>query len=183
MKLRIKYLLLTISVYALSICSFAQDETDSNLTLKVMKGLSYSVGAFEIINKGLNPATRKIEEKKYIVKGDYVFGGYGIRYIWHKADSKQWFGTVINTYNPKTNLIKTSFYSKGKLDWMNSEMVFNIDENGVQKNVQEGEDSFGKFVATHTTMKNEEGFEYTHLRSYDGGQPFYIDGFSAKRIK
>lgn len=178
-----KYLLVLISVYTVSVYSFAQDETDNKLTLKVMQDLSYSVGEFAVINKGLNPTTRKIEENKFYVSGDYVFGGYGIRYIWNRAEDKKWFGTVINTYNSKTSLLKTSFYSKGKLDWTSNETMFNIDKSGVQKKVQEGEDSFGKFVATHTTKKTADGFEYTHMRSYDGRQPFYIDGFSAKRIK
>lgn len=178
---RITVLLMLLAIPLVG--STAQTVEDPDASRAFIAKLAYMVGQWEMANRNLDPATQSYIEQRFFVETRYIFDKLGLEHAWRDAETGEWFGTVLVTYDASKKQVVTKFFSRGSASWSENEVPVSIDAEGNTEVRHDDKDSFGAFetIQTHTRVSDDE-YHYENKRKYAGTDWFVVDSFVAKRI-
>ncbi|GJL92911.1 hypothetical protein [Hyphococcus sp.] len=139
-------------------------------------------GRWRVVNSVMK-GPGEFAELHFIVETSPTLNGYGVKTDWYDAASGEFFGEVIRTYNPASEMIDQHYFAAKASKWSTTAQEFVVTENG-HSAAFSGEDKFGSFEArTNTTfLPDGGGYDWTIERRYNGGDWFLIDRGEARPL-
>jgi hypothetical protein len=107
--------------------------------------------------------------------------GLGLQTHWRQGDDNDYFGYVVQTFNPSTQMLDQHYFNVATSMWSSTVQDLTFDQAGYGTSFT-GEDQYGPFEArTRTTMLPDgAGFDWTIERKYPGTDWFMIDRGEAR---
>ena len=172
------YFLIFLTLHNANASNSVQDKARAQITQ-----FDFMVGSWRINNK-LMQADQSYIEKSFNVESKYTFDGLAIQSSWHEANSSNsYIGSVLNTYEPETETMVTSFFNALTSKW--TENAASIEVRTKQINmIRRGKDQHGEFLQTTTfTIISKQKHTYKSERQYDDLQRILVtDSYVATRI-
>ena len=142
--------------------------------------LSYLVGEWDAENwlaRGPNDS----ETLSFTVTTTSVFDGLGHNSRWVRAETGEWFGTVVNTYDPATNMMAVRYFDGATNSWSMTEQVIEMTETGFETHFS-GEDGYGTYEGrTRLERFSVDQYRQTIERKYETTDWFLVDALDATR--
>lgn len=125
----------------------------------------------------------QVAELKFIVETSQTLGGLGVTTDWYDAETGNFFGEVIRTYNPKTEEVEQHYFAAASSTWSMTSQALVFSGAGYSTSFS-GEDPYGTFDArTQTThLPDHGGYDWTIERRYGEGDWFVIDRGEARPL-
>ncbi|MEE2566190.1 hypothetical protein [Hyphobacterium marinum] len=146
----------------------------------VFEHLSFLQGEWDAENwlaRGPNDS----ETLTFVVTTSSVFDGLGLNSRWVSADSGNWFGTVINTYDPATGTMAVRYFNGNTNRWSLTEQEIELTETGFVTHFS-GTDGYGAFEGrTRLERVSDDQYRQTIERKYETTDWFLIDRLEATR--
>ena len=171
-------------IIAVVMCSpaWAQTEADAPhaAAREFFDHLSFLVGEWDAENwlaRGPNDS----ETLHFVVTTSSVFDGMGRNSRWAMAENGEWFGTVINTYDPETNMMAVRYFNGATNRWSMTEQVIEMTETGFETHFS-GEDGHGAYEGrTRLERLSDDQYRQTIERKYETTDWFLVDSLEATR--
>jgi hypothetical protein len=107
--------------------------------------------------------------------------GLGLQTHWRRGEDSEYFGYVVQTFNPRTEMIDQHYFNVATSAWSSTVQDLTFDQTGYGTSFN-GEDQFGVFEArTRTSILSDgAGFDWMIERKYPGTDWFLIDRGEAR---
>lgn len=171
---------LVILAAAMPLQAVGDDASPSGIAREYVANFQPEIGRWAVVNSVMTgPGT--LEEQHFIVETAQIFDGLAVKTDWYEAETGNFFGEVIRSYNPATGVVDQLYFAGQRSSWSTTAQAATFSETGYSTSFS-GEDQFGTFDARSQTayLPDNGGYDWTIERRYNGGDWFVVDRGEAR---
>ncbi len=171
---------LVVLAAAMPFHAVGEDASPSGIAREYVANFQPEIGRWAVVNSVMTgPGT--LEEQDFIVETAQIFDGLGVRTDWYDAETGNFFGEVIRSYNPASGVVDQLYFAGKRSSWSTTAQTVTFSETGYTTAFS-GADQFGAFDARSQTtyLPDHGGYDWTIERRYNGGDWFVVDRGEAR---